>query len=440
MELRLPGLELKKMPKKEEIEIRSDEVQEIMSHVPNWMILWGITLIFVLILMLVAISWFVKYPDVITGQIVLTTETPPVKIVSKSSGKLVKLFKKEGSRIAINDAIAEIESPVSEQGVEYLLRIIDDVNALVKKNISEVNFADSNYVFGAIQPAYNTLKKLCLDYEKINSDQFQQRQIEKLKQKIKHFKRLIQISESQVYIARKELKNAEYKYTADKLLYSKGVLSKMEFYRQETAFRDKQQGLEGLKKSVTQNEITQTDLEKELLNLEYETLEEERNLRENIQLKSAEIKSAIDGWQKSYLLSASITGKLSYMLILSQNQYVNSGDVLFAIVPEGEKYIGLVDIPVHGFGKIKIGQTVKIKFDNYPYYEYGQVTGSIKSIAQIPNKNGYRAEVVLTNGMITSYNKTLGFKPEMTGTAEVITEDLRLLQRIFNRFRKVLDK
>ncbi len=428
------------MPNKEEIEIRSDEVQEIMSHVPNWMIRWGITLIFVLILMLVVISWFIKYPDVITGQIILTTETPPVKVVSKSSGKLVKLFKKEGSRMAVNDVIAEIESPVSEQGIEYLARIINQVNALVRNNIHEVNFADSNYVFGAIQPAYNTLKKLCLDYEKIASDQFQQQQIQKLKQKLRHFKRLIQISESQVYIARKELKNAGYKYSADKLLYNKGVLSKMEFYRQETVFREKQQVLEGLKKSVTQNEITKTDLEKQLLDLEHETSEKERNLRENIQLKSAEIKSAIDEWQRSYLLSASIAGKLSYMLTLSRNQYVNGGDVLFAIVPEGEKYIGLVEIPVQGFGKVKIGQAVKIKFDNYPYYEYGQVTGSIKSIAQIPNKSGYRAAVVLTNGLITSYNKTLDFKPEMTGSAEIITEDLRLIQRIFNRFRKVLDK
>ena len=53
------------MPENKEIEIRSDEVQEILSAVPNWMIRWGITLIFGLIIMLVFISWFIKYPDII---------------------------------------------------------------------------------------------------------------------------------------------------------------------------------------------------------------------------------------------------------------------------------------------------------------------------------------------------------------------------------------
>ena len=54
-------------------QIRSDEVQEIISAVPSWMIRWGITLIFGLILMLVSLSWFIKYPDIIFGNAILTT-------------------------------------------------------------------------------------------------------------------------------------------------------------------------------------------------------------------------------------------------------------------------------------------------------------------------------------------------------------------------------
>ena len=73
-------------------EIRSDEVQEILSHVPNWMIRWGITLIFALIILLVGLSWIIKYPDTIQGSLILTTKEPPIELVSKSSGQISHLF------------------------------------------------------------------------------------------------------------------------------------------------------------------------------------------------------------------------------------------------------------------------------------------------------------------------------------------------------------
>ena len=48
------------------IELRSEEVQEILEKVPHWMIRWGNVLFLALIVLLLVISWFVKYPDVIT--------------------------------------------------------------------------------------------------------------------------------------------------------------------------------------------------------------------------------------------------------------------------------------------------------------------------------------------------------------------------------------
>lgn len=58
------------------IEIRSEEVQEILTKVPNWMIRYGNTLILILIFMLLFISWFIKYPDVISSEVMVTTTIP----------------------------------------------------------------------------------------------------------------------------------------------------------------------------------------------------------------------------------------------------------------------------------------------------------------------------------------------------------------------------
>ena len=50
------------------LEIRSEEVQEIISHLPNGMVRWGLTVIFFVMSALLSVTWFIKYPDLLTGQ------------------------------------------------------------------------------------------------------------------------------------------------------------------------------------------------------------------------------------------------------------------------------------------------------------------------------------------------------------------------------------
>ena len=48
-----------------EIELRSEEVQEVMSHVPVWILRWGITVLFCIVIILLIGSYLFKYPDVV---------------------------------------------------------------------------------------------------------------------------------------------------------------------------------------------------------------------------------------------------------------------------------------------------------------------------------------------------------------------------------------
>jgi hypothetical protein len=111
------------------------------------------------------------------------------------------------------------------------------------------------------------------------------------------------------------------------------------------------------------------------------------------------------------------------------------------IIPENEgEIIGKVQLSFQGAGKVKSGQEVNIRFDNYPYMEFGMVKGIVKSISLAPDNNFYTAEILLPDGLITFYNEKLDFKQEMQGTAEIITEDFRLLERIIRPLRYVLIK
>jgi hypothetical protein len=88
-------------------------------------------------------------------------------------------------------------------------------------------------------------------------------------------------------------------------------------------------------------------------------------------------------------------------------------------------------------GKVKTGQKVNIKLANFPYTEFGMLTGKVKSISLVPDQGKYFVEIELTNGLKTNYNKQLPFFQEMTGTAEIITEDMRLIERIIAPMRSM---
>jgi len=146
------------------------------------------------------------------------------------------------------------------------------------------------------------------------------------------------------------------------------------------------------------------------------------------------------------VLTAPFSGEVSYLSNFSQNQFIQAGTPLFAIIPENNKYVGYIQIPSQGFGKVKPEQEVHVKLDHYPYHEYGQVNGKVIEVTQMPsrdvsaNQSVYLAKIALTNDLVSTYNKELEFKPEMSGTAEIVTEDLRLMQRIFSKFKKIMDR
>ena len=90
------------------IELRSEEVQEILGSSPYWIVRWGITLIAFIFLLLLAGSAIFKYPDMINASVTLTGTVPPAEIVSRSTGKLHKLYIKDNQHVKRGDYLADV--------------------------------------------------------------------------------------------------------------------------------------------------------------------------------------------------------------------------------------------------------------------------------------------------------------------------------------------
>jgi hypothetical protein len=175
---------------------------------------------------------------------------------------------------------------------------------------------------------------------------------------------------------------------------------------------------------------------------EINRIREEMTLLKNVIQSFNQLKKSIKDWENQYVLKSNINAKVSFLNFWNTNQTVNQGDLVFIMIPiENSSFIAKLKAPAQNSGKIKIGQQVNIKLENYPDTEFGVLNGIVKNISILPNKDGlYLIDVELPKKLITSYNKEIDFKQEMVGVAEIITEDLRLIDRFFYQFKEILKR
>ena len=79
-----------------------------------------------------------------------------------------------------------------------------------------------------------------------------------------------------------------------------------------------------------------------------------------------------------------------------------------------------------------------IRLNGYPYQEFGSVETRVKSISLVPDEGNFIVELDVPDELKTVYNKIIPFRQEMGGIANIITEDRRILERIFDKILSIL--
>ncbi len=189
-------------------------------------------------------------------------------------------------------------------------------------------------------------------------------------------------------------------------------------------------------------------LRESLLDTENQYADSQRTLVTQLNNLTAQLSTSIQTWELNYVLSAPIDGHISFANYWAENQNISAQQEIFTIVPlEQGKIIGKAMLPIARSGKVKIGQKVNIRFQNFPENEFGIVRGVVENISQVPvetvnsltgtRESSYVVSICLPDGLKTNYNKSLPFLPQMQAQADIITEDLSLLTRFFLPLKRI---
>lgn len=425
------------------IEIRSSEVQEILGGVPASIVRYGI-FIFLAVFVVIVLSAFVfRYPDVLRSKIVVTTENPPAILVARATGKIEKLLVTDNQKVKARQVIALIQNPAEFESIQKLNDLIDSVQPV----FDSLGFViqpvfDKNLQLGTIQEYYSQFLKKYDDLIVFAEQNYYPRMNESLRQQ----RDMAEILYDRLW----EQKNAvedEYKiklrnYERQKTLIAREVISSTDLELAEAEMLSKKSELDGLRSQLAERQIEISELEQKIIENEKIYSDQKNKYRSEVLEAFNILKSEVRNWELTYLIRSPIDGIVTFNKFWSVNQNVTQGDRVFTIVPENVgKLIGKVELPIRGSGKVKNDLDVNIKFDNYPYMEYGLVRGKVSNVSLVPAEdNFYMVEVVFPDGLVTNYNRPLELQNQLMGEAEIITEDLKLIQRIFNPLKALWKK
>lgn len=423
------------------IELRDEEVQEVMDEIPQWIIRYGVILLFIITILFLVGSWMLKYSDIINAEIIITSLEPPADIIARSTGRIDEIYVKNNQHVSKNKILAVIQNPAKTADMFFLLNSMKkwrSFNCDVEKAI--LLFPSQSLSLGNVQVVYaaflNSINDF-LNYKRLNY--YPEKIISLKKQLIAQQEYYNSIVKQNPVIIEKYL-TSESIFRRDSLLYAKEVISKNEYEISKNNFLLDKQTYWSFDASIKQSELQLIQRKENLLDLQQQVKELESKYLLSLSNATETLSAQIKTWENDYLMVSPIDGIVNLMGIWSINQNVVSGEAVFSILPLAQNSVkGKAKLPIQGAGKVQKGQRVNVRINNFPDQEFGYLIGSVISISSVPTSDGfYIVEVGFPEGRKTNYNVVLPMISHMEGNAEIVTNNYRLIERLFIQFKNIV--
>ncbi|MEN5434958.1 HlyD family efflux transporter periplasmic adaptor subunit [Sphingobacterium faecium] len=427
-------------------EERTEEVKDIVERMPITFAKNVTLLVCLIVILLLFFGYIVKYPDIVTGEVTVSSEQSPLQIVAIQAGRLKINNIKSQDMIQPDQLLAWIDNPARPELIAQIKSHLTSIPLALTEARTLYNKLPKNLNLGDLTVPYSALLtniKQVADYQdhklydkheqslaKILNEQHSALNTLKDKEKLSSIN--LQISDKylerdSILLAKRLISQAEYEQSVVSHLGAEDQV--------KTSIRNSgsiKEQISSTENSIQQNKITKSEKEQQF---DLELLTAYNNLIDKINL-----------WEKQYLITSPVGGSAQFLKFWTNNQFVQVGEPLFSIVPTKNEVLGKVMLPVQGAGKVKMGQKVIVKMVDYPYLEYGYIEGEVNNISLVSSPvsvgNGstidsYLVTLVFPRGLYTNYGTQLDFRFEAKRTAEIITKDRRLIERFFDNLRYI---
>ena len=423
--------------KKSEI-LYSEPVREIMGNPPSGILRWGNTVLLSVFVLFFVFAWIIKYPDTIPAPVEITTVNPPVTLVTKITGRIRYLYVENKDSVYSGQLLAVMETTASIDEINLLKKVIDSISKPENSDYSKLPLFSQ---LGELQDVYAAFHKNLSDLTSYMTNDYYGSKIISITREINaidEYTNGLKVKE-RLYSDNRKFEFS--KYRRDSLMFKSKVIPESEYEKSHQALIRTDIELQQVRLDYSEKSIELAEKHQMLQDYTIKRVEEGEKLISFLNESFMNLQAQIKIWENNYLLRSPFDGFVTFTRYWNENQVVTKDEPVLNVVPHVTgNYLGRINLKMQRSGKVKTGQKVNIKLSSYPYLEYGMLRGTIKSKSLVPSGDTYVIEIDFPDGLTTLYGIKLEFTQNMSGTAEILTEDLRLLQKLVNPFRYLITK
>lgn len=414
-----------------------NEINDIISKRPPFIVRWGITIFFFILLTMVAASWFVSYPDLVMANARITGLNTPRPVVSRTEGRLLTLWAndgdwvKRGQTIGLMESVAHAEDILMlEQWLDTLQQNIYQNNSIavanVYKRLSQMQKGRA-WQLGELHSNWQQFMQAYLQYVNYINSGFFVRKKQMLAMDVVQLNRMQAVLQKQAQLHQQDLVLSQQTFDAQSTLANEKVISPFEYRQEQSKLISKELTLPQLEAGSVGNQMQQLEKQKEMANLDNDIFNQHQTFGQALNAIQAQIQL----WKQQYVITAPDSGRILFTGFYQAGQVLRTGQIILYVSPPQTRYFAELLIPQYNFGRVATGQKVRLKLEAYPFEQFGALEGKIEAIQRASTDSGFFARVGLPDSLVTQYNQPIFFREGLTAQAEIITENLNLLQRLY---------
>lgn len=467
----------------------SDATSDLLNTLPR---VWTRGLLYFTIAFVgIALPWAMlsKVDETVSARGRLEPKGKTIELDAPVAGKVAAIGVNEGKKVKAGEILLELESNLTSSELQQQQRKLEGQQSRLNQ----------------LELLKNQLLLAISTQEQQNQAQLleKQAQVERERQNLESVKTLfnlqkqeqlalleqakqgVESSEAAHKLAKIQLKGAREKYPRYQTAFERGVISQdrfkevehlveenferviqaqSEIYQAQSRLRERESTYQKVIQQAS-GEIQQAQLRLEEQRNSYQsqlnsgklallrTKEQLKNLETEITTLSSEIsqsKTQIESLEyqlEQRVLKSPIDGTVFELPVQSVGAVVQSGEPIAEIAPLGSSLVVRAQMPTtqRESGSLAIGMPVKIKFDAYPFQDYGVVEGHLSWISpdsqMTETEQGqietFDLEIELDQLNLKTLEPQMTLNPGQTATAEIIVRQRRVIDFVLDPVKKL---
>lgn len=415
----------------------SSVTQDVVDSLPR---VWTRGLLYFLIVLTgIVLPWAMlsKVDEVGTARGRLEPKQKTITLDAPVAGKVVAVHAKEGQTVKAGQPLIELETDLLKTDLQQAqTKLEGELNRLSQFDLME----NQVEIAGRTQRSQNQAQEA---EQLAQADQVQRR---------------LQSARKALELAKVRVEGDQREVQRFSTLWKQGAIAQIKVAEAERVLNESQRSLEQTQAEIeqAQAELTRqrSTREKIVRTGELSLLESDRRLEElrlqktSLQAEIAQTRKTIQSLQlqlQQRALKAPIEGTIFHLPIQQAGAVVQPSQALAQIAPKGAQLVLRSQMLSQESGFVYVGMPVKVKFDAYPFQDYGIVEGKVNWISPDTKSTdtaqgkveSFEVEIVLNQLHIQTPTKRVELVPGQTATAEVIVRQRRIIDFILDPFKKL---